>query len=151
MGRVVRLRITDPAELAPFRSHGPSGPLLSGVVFHGMDNGPSFEAAQSLLLRGIETPCSTPTAMALCIARSFGLRSLLPDRAVRPACPVGGLQLHRKSTRGTEESSALESSGAGMNTHAGAGRVAEVEEPAVVEGEGCAAGGRETSLRGESN
>ena len=55
-------------------SHGPHGPLLSGVVFHGMDYGPSFEAAQSLLLRGIETPYSTPTAMALCIARSFGLR-----------------------------------------------------------------------------
>ena len=88
MSRVVRLRITDPAELAPFRSHGPPGPLLSGVVFHGMDYGPSFEAAQSLLLRGIETPYSTPTAMALCIARSFGFRSLLPDRAVRPACPV---------------------------------------------------------------
>ena len=42
------MRIADPAELAPLRSHSPHDPLLSGVVFHGMDYGPSFEAAQSL-------------------------------------------------------------------------------------------------------
>ena len=68
-------------------------PHYSGVVFHGMDHGPSFEAAQSRLLRGSEAPYSTPSARALCIARSFGPRSLLPDRAVQPVCLAGGLHL----------------------------------------------------------
>ena len=41
MSLAVRLRFADPAELAPLRSHSPLDSSLSGVVFHGMDHGPS--------------------------------------------------------------------------------------------------------------
>ena len=52
MSRAVRLRIADPAKLAPLRSHDPHSPYYSGVFFHGMDHGPSFGAVQSRSLRG---------------------------------------------------------------------------------------------------
>ena len=71
--------------------------------------------------------------------------------ALVPIAPVPSRQPSGRDPGEPRLSAELESSGAGMNTHAGAGRVAEVEEPAVVEGEGCAASGRQTSLRGESN
>ena len=45
-------RRTEQSRLAPLRPHDPPSPVLSGVFFHGMDHGPSFEAAQSRSLRG---------------------------------------------------------------------------------------------------